>query len=172
MLRVVVAVHVGSVRQTATILSMSKEHLRTGDKAQVRFRFMKNPEYLHTATRFVFREGRTKAVGTIAKLLPDAPPPPSMAQQQQRNQQKHQQLKAGEAAGSSRSSRDRSPGRRRRAYGGSSNGHGAEGGEAGAKKQATGDDGRAEVSALPRQDSKDERTVVAPAANIRDDAQQ
>ena len=29
------AVHVGSVRQTATILSMSSEHLRTGDKAQV-----------------------------------------------------------------------------------------------------------------------------------------
>ena len=28
-------VHVGSVRQTATILHMSSEHLRTGDKAQV-----------------------------------------------------------------------------------------------------------------------------------------
>lgn len=43
---VVVSVHVGSVRQTATILTMSKEHLRTGDKATCRFRFIKYPEYM------------------------------------------------------------------------------------------------------------------------------
>lgn len=63
-------VHVGSVRQTATIISMSKEHLRTGDKAIVRFRFIKNPEYLREDMRMVFREGRTKAVGTVTKLFP------------------------------------------------------------------------------------------------------
>lgn len=60
----------GSVRQTATIISMSKEHLRTGDKAIVRFRFIKNPEYLREDMRMVFREGRTKAVGTVTKLFP------------------------------------------------------------------------------------------------------
>ncbi|KAL5018142.1 hypothetical protein ScPMuIL_003864 [Solemya velum] len=63
-------VHVGSVRQTATILSMSKQHLRTGDKAIVRFRFIKNPEYLKIDMKMVFREGRTKAVGTVTKLFP------------------------------------------------------------------------------------------------------
>ncbi|KAJ8318645.1 hypothetical protein KUTeg_003736 [Tegillarca granosa] len=63
-------VHVGSVRQTATIISMTKEHLRTGDKAIVRFRYIKNPEYLKTDMRMVFREGRTKAIGTIVKLYP------------------------------------------------------------------------------------------------------
>ncbi|BFZ03628.1 hypothetical protein BsWGS_06667 [Bradybaena similaris] len=63
-------VHVGSVRQTATIISMTQEHLRTGDKATVRFRFIKNPEYLKTDMRMVFREGRTKAVGNITKLFP------------------------------------------------------------------------------------------------------
>ncbi|CAG5131434.1 unnamed protein product [Candidula unifasciata] len=63
-------VHVGSVRQTATIISMTQEHLRTGDKAIVRFRFIKNPEYLKTDMRMVFREGRTKAVGNITKLFP------------------------------------------------------------------------------------------------------
>ena len=66
----VLVVHVGSVRQTASILSMSQEHLRTGDKAQVRFRFIKNPEYLRTDMRMVFREGRTKAVGNISRLFP------------------------------------------------------------------------------------------------------
>lgn len=63
-------VHVGSVRQTATIVSMSKDHLRTGDKAVVRFRFIKNPEYLRPDIRLVFREGRTKAVGTVTQIVP------------------------------------------------------------------------------------------------------
>ncbi|KAJ3600284.1 hypothetical protein NHX12_031270 [Muraenolepis orangiensis] len=62
-------VHCGSIRQTATILTMNRECLRTGDKASVHFRFIKTPEYLHCDQRLVFREGRTKAVGTITKLL-------------------------------------------------------------------------------------------------------
>ncbi|XP_041474619.1 GTP-binding protein 1-like [Lytechinus variegatus] len=66
-------VHVGSTRQTASIISMSVDHLRTGDKATVRFRFIKNPEYLKADCRMVFREGRTKAVGKITKILPHAP---------------------------------------------------------------------------------------------------
>lgn len=63
-------VHCGSTRQTATIISMDKEHLRTGDKATCLFRFIKNPEYLHSGTRMVFREGRTKAIGNITKVFP------------------------------------------------------------------------------------------------------
>ena len=66
-------VHCGSIRQTACILHMTKEHLRTGDKALVHFRFLKNPEYVKQGTKFVFREGRTKAVGTITELVKDAP---------------------------------------------------------------------------------------------------
>ncbi|XP_078140722.1 GTP-binding protein 1 isoform X2 [Centroberyx gerrardi] len=62
-------VHCGSIRQTATILTMNRDCLRTGDKASVHFRFIKTPEYLHCDQRLVFREGRTKAVGTITKLL-------------------------------------------------------------------------------------------------------
>uniref|UniRef100_A0A4W5KA71 GTP binding protein 1 n=1 Tax=Hucho hucho TaxID=62062 RepID=A0A4W5KA71_9TELE len=61
-------VHCGSIRQTATILTMNRDCLRTGDKASVHFRFIKTPEYLHTDQRLVFREGRTKAVGTITKV--------------------------------------------------------------------------------------------------------
>ncbi|XP_077397203.1 GTP-binding protein 1 isoform X2 [Festucalex cinctus] len=61
-------VHCGSIRQTATILSMNRDCLRTGDKASVHFRFIKTPEYLHCDQRLVFREGRTKAVGTITKI--------------------------------------------------------------------------------------------------------
>jgi GTPase len=61
-------IHCGSIRQTATITDMSLQHLRTGDKAIVKFRFIKNPEYLKPEMKLVFREGRTKAVGTITKV--------------------------------------------------------------------------------------------------------
>ncbi|KYN07987.1 PREDICTED: GTP-binding protein 1 [Cyphomyrmex costatus] len=63
-------VHCGSIRQTASILSMSQDCLRTGDKALVHFRFIKHPEYIKPGQRMVFREGRTKAVGNVVKLIP------------------------------------------------------------------------------------------------------
>uniref|UniRef100_A0A1B6G1C6 GTP-binding protein 1 n=2 Tax=Proconiini TaxID=565685 RepID=A0A1B6G1C6_9HEMI len=65
-------VHCGSIRQTASILSMSEECLRTGDKAVVHFRFIKHPEYLKAGQRMVFREGRTKAVGNVLRIIPPA----------------------------------------------------------------------------------------------------
>jgi len=46
-------VHCGSIRQTASILSMSQECLRTGDKALVHFRFIKHPEYIKAGQRMV-----------------------------------------------------------------------------------------------------------------------
>eukprot|EP00040_Diaphanoeca_grandis_P004842 m.30335 g.30335 ORF g.30335 m.30335 type:complete len:607 (+) comp16265_c0_seq1:235-2055(+) len=64
-------VHVGSVRQTAALLKMhDKEFLRTGDRSVCRLRFIRYPEFIREGTRIVFREGRTKAVGTITKLIP------------------------------------------------------------------------------------------------------
>ena len=65
-------VHCGSIRQTAAIISMSQDCLRTGDKALVRFRFIKHPEYIKPGQRMVFREGRTKAVGNVLKLIPNS----------------------------------------------------------------------------------------------------
>uniref|UniRef100_A0A7N6ADM5 Tr-type G domain-containing protein n=1 Tax=Anabas testudineus TaxID=64144 RepID=A0A7N6ADM5_ANATE len=42
-----VTVHVGNVRQTATVECLhGKDELRTGERAVVRFRFIKHPEYL------------------------------------------------------------------------------------------------------------------------------
>ena len=64
------------MRQTATIIHMDKDHLRTGDKAMVRFRFIKQPEFVKPDTRMIFREGRTKAVGTIQRIDPTVHPPP------------------------------------------------------------------------------------------------
>jgi GTPase len=48
---------------------MDKQHIRTGDKTVARFRFVRSPEYVQPGARLIFREGRTKAVGTVLKLI-------------------------------------------------------------------------------------------------------
>jgi GTPase len=67
-------IHVGSIRQTASIATMDKEVLRTGDRGIITFRFIRHPEYLRTGTRLVFREGRTKAVGSVVSIVPHSQP--------------------------------------------------------------------------------------------------
>jgi GTPase len=62
-------IHTGVVRQTAQVLSMTSELLRTGDKGTVRFRFIRSPEYLHEGATILFREGRTRGLGQISKLI-------------------------------------------------------------------------------------------------------
>ncbi|GAA5820602.1 hypothetical protein JCM11251_003070 [Rhodosporidiobolus azoricus] len=64
--------HIGSVRQTVSIEEIvDRQAIRTGDRATIRFKFMKQAEYLHVGDRFLFREGRTKALGVVTKLLPN-----------------------------------------------------------------------------------------------------
>ncbi|CAI4223529.1 unnamed protein product [Auanema sp. JU1783] len=65
--------HIGSIRQTATLVSLGKQEvLRTGDRDKVMFKFIRFPEYIRPGTRMVFREGRTKAVGTVVNVIPQA----------------------------------------------------------------------------------------------------
>ena len=86
-------IHCGSIRQTAQILDMNAECLRTGDKASVRFRFIKNPEYLRLGQKMIFREGRTKAIGTIVALEVGAPPPSAKDKASKREQNMARQKK-------------------------------------------------------------------------------
>ncbi|XP_007564721.1 GTP-binding protein 2-like [Poecilia formosa] len=66
-----VTVHVGNVRQTATVECLhGKDELRTGERAVVRFRFIKHPEYLRLSAKLLFREGVTKGIGHVTRLLP------------------------------------------------------------------------------------------------------
>lgn len=60
-------IHCEIVRQSAKVVSMDKDRLRSGDRAGVRFRFLQRPEYLIPGTRFVFREGRTKGIGMVTQ---------------------------------------------------------------------------------------------------------
>ena len=78
--------HCGTIRQTVQIVSMNLEsdeaqsivspsHVnspiqvgRTGDRAKIRFRFLKQPEMLKLGTKILFREGRTRGTGKIIEL--------------------------------------------------------------------------------------------------------
>eukprot|EP01015_Nassula_variabilis_P021930 TRINITY_DN3969_c0_g1_i3.p1 TRINITY_DN3969_c0_g1~~TRINITY_DN3969_c0_g1_i3.p1 ORF type:complete len:247 (+),score=20.39 TRINITY_DN3969_c0_g1_i3:65-805(+) len=62
-------VHCGVVRQAVNIKEMGSDLLRTGDKGQVRFRIMYNPEYIKKGSTILLREGRTKILGVITELF-------------------------------------------------------------------------------------------------------
>ncbi|XP_023280034.1 GTP-binding protein 2-like [Seriola lalandi dorsalis] len=83
-----VTVHVGNVRQTATVECLhGKDELRTGERAVVRFRFIKHPEYLRLGAKLLFREGVTKGIGHVSRLLP-----PFQNHDQNQNQNHDQNL--------------------------------------------------------------------------------
>jgi hypothetical protein len=68
---------------------MSKDCLRTGDKAIIHFRFIKHPEYMTPGQRMVFREGRTKAVGNIVRIITQTTPTHPNARTKQNKQQRY-----------------------------------------------------------------------------------
>jgi GTPase len=63
--------HCGAVRQTVRILSIDHPQgiLRTGDRATVQFEFITQPEYLKEGMKLLFREGKTKGLGVVTKIL-------------------------------------------------------------------------------------------------------
>ena len=63
-------VHCHVIRQTCTVVEMDKQFLRSGDTGNIKFKFMKKPEYLHLGDTLLFREGRTRGKGNITKIFP------------------------------------------------------------------------------------------------------
>ncbi|GET92038.1 GTP-binding protein, putative [Leishmania tarentolae] len=62
-------IHSTTVRQSARITYVAQEVLRTGDKSLARFHFLYRPEYMKEGQRLIFREGRTKGIGIVTKLI-------------------------------------------------------------------------------------------------------
>ena len=63
-------IHCGSVRQTAKICKIiNRKLIRTGEKANIRFRFMFKPEYIEENDIIILREGKTKGIGKIKKIF-------------------------------------------------------------------------------------------------------
>lgn len=62
-------VHLGTVRQVVTIKEMKSDLLRTGDRSIVDMEFVYHPEYIMEQTLFFFREGKTKGIGKVLKII-------------------------------------------------------------------------------------------------------
>ena len=62
-------IHCGSIRQTAKIIDIDKELLRTGDQSLVTFQFKCRPEFIQLDKQIMFREGKTKGIGVVTKVL-------------------------------------------------------------------------------------------------------
>ncbi|EKM80959.1 hypothetical protein AGABI1DRAFT_71614 [Agaricus bisporus var. burnettii JB137-S8] len=63
--------HCGAVRQTVRMIEMDHPQgvLRTGDRAKVEFEFISHPEHVKEGMKLLFREGKTKGLGVITKIL-------------------------------------------------------------------------------------------------------
>ncbi|KAF2851649.1 hypothetical protein T440DRAFT_498192 [Plenodomus tracheiphilus IPT5] len=85
--------HVGPVSQTCAIIDIDRQYIRTGDRAQVAFRFVQRPEYLTVGDRILFREGRTKGLGIVKRVGYDAKHPlnPELAKEQEQEQEKEKE---------------------------------------------------------------------------------
>jgi len=44
--------------------------LKSSDQASVMFKFIKNPEFVKSGARILFREGRTKGIGQVTQVFP------------------------------------------------------------------------------------------------------
>ena len=62
-------VHCGSIRQTARIIDIDKDLLRTGDQSMVTFQFKCRPEFIQINKQIMFREGKTKGIGVVTQIL-------------------------------------------------------------------------------------------------------
>ncbi len=62
-------IHLFTVGESAKVELIDKEYLKSGENGKVRFAFKYSPHYLEEGDRFVFREGKTKGIGTVTKVL-------------------------------------------------------------------------------------------------------
>ncbi|GBL74989.1 GTP-binding protein 2 [Araneus ventricosus] len=64
------SVHIGNVRQTATILGiMGRSSLSVNDTASVIFKFIQRPECVHPGSKLLLRVGQTKAIGRVTQVF-------------------------------------------------------------------------------------------------------
>jgi elongation factor 1-alpha len=61
--------HDQTVAESVKFELLDKEYLKSGDVGKVRMTFRYKPQFVQEGDRFVFREGKTKGIGTITKIL-------------------------------------------------------------------------------------------------------
>lgn len=62
-------VHCGGICQTAKIIKMKNEFLKAGEQTRVTFKFCYHSEFIEVGDIIVFREGNTKGIGKVRKVI-------------------------------------------------------------------------------------------------------
>ncbi|MBI2545239.1 MAG: 50S ribosome-binding GTPase [Candidatus Aenigmarchaeota archaeon] len=62
-------IHVATVAESARVELTGKDYLKAGETGNVKFTFKYSPHYMEEGDRFIFREGKTKGIGTVTKVL-------------------------------------------------------------------------------------------------------
>ncbi len=62
-------VHLETISEAVTVDPLDKDFLAAGDRGRVKMRFKYNPYYITEDQRFVFREGKSKGIGTVRRVL-------------------------------------------------------------------------------------------------------
>ena len=60
--------HGQTVAGTVKLQLMGKEYLKAGENGKVLMSFRYRPQYLRENDKFVFREGKTKGIGTVTRI--------------------------------------------------------------------------------------------------------
>ncbi len=61
--------HIETIAETTAFEPLDKEYMSAGDNGKVRMRFKYRPYYIKEGQKIIFREGRSKGIGTITKIL-------------------------------------------------------------------------------------------------------
>lgn len=61
--------HLHTVASTVKLDLVDKSYLKAGETGKVKMNFKYTPQYVEVGDKFVFREGKTKGIGTVTKIL-------------------------------------------------------------------------------------------------------
>ncbi len=62
-------IHLETVSETVTLEPLEQEFLSAGDRGRVKMSFKYFPHYIEEGMKFIFREGRSKGIGVVTKVL-------------------------------------------------------------------------------------------------------
>lgn len=62
-------VHLETISETVVFESVDRGYLKAGDRGKVRMRFKYRPNLIFEGQKFIFREGRSKGMGEVVRLL-------------------------------------------------------------------------------------------------------
>jgi elongation factor 1-alpha len=61
--------HCNTIAESVKFKLLDKDYLKSGESGKVEMRFKYKPQFVQVDDKFVFREGKTKGIGTITKIL-------------------------------------------------------------------------------------------------------